>query len=190
MDINTEGREKNLERPGEKSVTGREGWGGGGGGRRNGRSQASHRWPITPDNKHNLILYSFHLALRRGNPSPGIISAISSADQQHTYDPAHTDSRRRMPRAPYRCTRTHIHSATLQRLRASASSRDICGRLMRSCATYLCLRWLIPTATGRDCFSGGPPPPLPLPPAPPDTTANRFPSVTSRRLHPARAEGN
>lgn len=34
---------------------------------------SSHRWPITIYNKHNWILYSFHLALRCGNPSRRII---------------------------------------------------------------------------------------------------------------------
>jgi len=106
-DINTEGREKNLERPREKSVTGV--------GRGNGRSQASHRWPITPDNKHNLILYSFHLALRRSNPSPGIISAISWPTNNTPMTRAHRHPRSMLHRI---VVHTHTHTHTRARARA------------------------------------------------------------------------
>lgn len=127
-DINREKREKNLERPGKRKRRVRGGGRkerrvGGGGKEGRGAAESSHRWPITPDNKHNLILYSFHLALRRGNPSPGIISDYLLAGQ-HTYVPAHT------------YTRTVTHSAhTHTHTHATWSVR-----YMRSCTTYLCPR--------------------------------------------------
>jgi len=139
-DINRETGEKSGERPGgwEKSEGGR----GGGGRERRETAETSHRWPITPDNKHNLILYSFHLALRRGNPSPGIISDYLLAGANTPMRP-HTHARRRLRSAH---TRARMHACTQHAIHVYAFARYI----------FMSERWPIYCYRMRDRFSGGP----------------------------------